>query len=367
MADDLEQERQRVQTIWKQRVERARYQAERAFRQYTVVEPEHRLAARTLEQQWDEALRAEQAVRTAYAQFLAQHPVALTAQEHADIQALAQHLPTVWEAPTTTQADRQGVVRHMVEQVRVTVQGVSERVTIEVDWVGGQHTRVMVIRRVARLEDLSYYSELVQRVQDLVRQTLSPARMAAVLTEEDWRPVSGQGPFTPEMVSRLLRRHPEIRAQPAALIHPADIAPDEWTVSDLAGTLDMPHATVYTWIRKGYLHTRRVNCGRRRMWLIRADHNELARLRGLRTQGLARHSPERMVWEEEHTASLENGDAVTPPARQQSAAIAGSNEGHSPKAERHWGDDATSDQATFPATQLPPELPGFTGRSALGK
>jgi hypothetical protein len=337
VADDLEQERQRVHMIWKHRLERARYQAERAFRQYTVVEPEHRLAARALEQQWDEALRAEQEVQTAYAQFLAQHPVALTAQERADIQALAQRLPAVWEAPTTTQADRQGLVRQMVEQVRVTVQGVSERVMIEVDWVGGQHTSVTVIRRVARLEDLSYYSELAQRVQDLVRQTLSPARMAVVLTEEGWRPVSGQGPFTPEMVSRLLRRHPEIRAQHTAPIHPPDIASDEWTVSDLAGALDMPHATVYTWIRKGYLHTRRVDCGRRHMWLIRADRNERVRLRGLRTQGLTRRSPERMVWEEEPEASSENGHAVTPPVRRQRAAIAGSNE-----RQRHVGQADTT-------------------------
>jgi DNA invertase Pin-like site-specific DNA recombinase len=310
VAEDLEQERQRVQAIWQQRVERARYQADRVFRQYTEVEPEHRLVARALEQQWEEALRAEQEVQAAYAQFLAQHPVALTARERADIQALAHRLPAVWEAPTTTQADRQSLVRQVVEQVRVTVEGDSERVMIEVEWVGGQQTRVTVIRRVTRLENLSYYPELAQRVQALVRQTLSPARMAAILTQEGWHSVSGDGPFTAEMVSRLLRRHPEMRAQPVASIAPPDIAPDEWTVSDLAGVLDMPHATVYTWIRKRHLQTRRVACGRRRIWLITADPSELARLRGLRAQGLTRHSLSHVTDQGEHAASSENGSAV---------------------------------------------------------
>ena len=39
-------------------VERARYEAERAWRQYDAVEPENRLVARTLERAWEDKLAA---------------------------------------------------------------------------------------------------------------------------------------------------------------------------------------------------------------------------------------------------------------------------------------------------------------------
>ncbi len=49
---DARQERQRLERHWQQRLERARYEAERAERQYQAVEPENRLVARTLERAW---------------------------------------------------------------------------------------------------------------------------------------------------------------------------------------------------------------------------------------------------------------------------------------------------------------------------
>ena len=57
--EDVHQERERLHRHWKQRLERATYEAERAERQYQAVEPENRLVARSLERQWEEALRKQ--------------------------------------------------------------------------------------------------------------------------------------------------------------------------------------------------------------------------------------------------------------------------------------------------------------------
>jgi hypothetical protein len=43
-ADDLKKERQRLDQDWRQRLERCRYEADRAQRQYRAVEPENRAA-----------------------------------------------------------------------------------------------------------------------------------------------------------------------------------------------------------------------------------------------------------------------------------------------------------------------------------
>src|SRR6185437_9556545 len=77
-ADDLEQERQQLHRHWQQQVERARYEAERARRQYDAAEPENRLVARELERRWEEALREEQRLVEDYARSERERPGPLT-------------------------------------------------------------------------------------------------------------------------------------------------------------------------------------------------------------------------------------------------------------------------------------------------
>ena len=58
LSDELDRERAQVERQWQLRLERARYDAERARRQYDQCEPENRLVARELETRWNARLRA---------------------------------------------------------------------------------------------------------------------------------------------------------------------------------------------------------------------------------------------------------------------------------------------------------------------
>jgi DNA invertase Pin-like site-specific DNA recombinase len=164
VADDLQAERARRHAHWQQRLERARYEAARAERQYRAVEPENRLVARTLEQDWEAALAAEDQLKAESARCMANEPTALSAEERARIRRLAGDLPALWNAETTGNEERQAIVRLLVERVIVTVVDDSEQVAVEVHWIGGHHTRARLTRPVARLEQLSNYSELAARV-----------------------------------------------------------------------------------------------------------------------------------------------------------------------------------------------------------
>ena len=73
---DIHQEREQLHRHWKQRLERASYEAERAERQYQAVEPENRLVARSLERQWEEALRKRRDIEEEYDRFLKERPPA---------------------------------------------------------------------------------------------------------------------------------------------------------------------------------------------------------------------------------------------------------------------------------------------------
>ena len=136
-AGQAEAQRAQVDRIWRQRLERADYAAGRARRQYQLAEPENRLVVRQLERDWEAALAERQRLGEEYDRFAAARPRTLTAAEREQIRALAADLPAVWDAPTTTGADRKQLIRHLVEQVRVTVLGTSEKVDVEITWPAG--------------------------------------------------------------------------------------------------------------------------------------------------------------------------------------------------------------------------------------
>ena len=123
----VEQERGPVAQLWDQRRERAAYETDRAARQYQAVEPENRLVARTLERAWEEKLQAQQTLEEEYHRFLQQQPRVLTAEERDAIRQLAADIPALWNAPTTTNADRKEILRQVVERVEVEAQGKASR------------------------------------------------------------------------------------------------------------------------------------------------------------------------------------------------------------------------------------------------
>jgi DNA invertase Pin-like site-specific DNA recombinase len=278
VAADVEAQRQRLHQQWDQRLERAAYEVDRAARHYRAVDPENRLVARTLERQWEDALQAQERLQADHRRLLAQQPATLSAAERDAIRRLASDLPALWQAQTTTAADRQAIIRQLVERVVVTVQGESEKVDLEVHWMGGHRTHTQRIRPVARLDQLSYYPDLLARAAVLHQEGLRRTAIAQVLNREGWRPPKRRPTFTAEMVHTLLRR----QGLGLSLSRPRSVRreADEWTLPALAYALEMPHPTLYRWLCKGYLKARRDQDGGQ--WLIWADVQELQRLRARR-------------------------------------------------------------------------------------
>ena len=104
LADNLEAERAALDRHWRQRLERAGYEVERARRQYAAVEPENRLVARTLERDWEKALTEQARLEAEHERVKRARKEAPSAAELAAIRDLSQGLPALWRAETTTQA-----------------------------------------------------------------------------------------------------------------------------------------------------------------------------------------------------------------------------------------------------------------------
>ena len=285
LLEDLELERAALHRQWQQRLERARYEVERARRQYDAVEPENRLVARTLEQRWEEALSAELRLKADYDRFLADQPRSLTPDEQVAIRRLAEDIPTLWTAPTTTAADRQAIARLMLERVVITVAGTSEKVAVVCHWAGGVQTHHSLRRPVARVSQLSTHAALRQRIAELHAAGTRPRAIAAALNAEGWKPAKRRETFTAAMVRNLLHQQGvPVAAQSSWTARLTHREPAELTIGEVAARLAMPANTVHRWVQRGVVTARKVKVMSQSLWLIHADDAELARLRGRRNQ-----------------------------------------------------------------------------------
>jgi len=281
-AAQAEDERAMLDKLWRQRLERARYAAGRARRQYQLAEPENRLVVRQLETDWEEALAGAGRLEADYQRFTEEQPKTLTPAERAAIQALASDLPQVWHAPSTTQADRKELLRILIEDITVSVVGDSELADVTITWAGGHQTTGQAVRPVARLDQLSYYPALLARVTELAAAGRTNGQIADVLNAEGFRPPKRTSRFSDQQVRTLISQR-GIRGQqkgrPAVL---TGLGPGEWSVPGLAAELGMPTASIYNWIYRGWITAR--HAPGTRNWIITADDEQMRQLRERRAR-----------------------------------------------------------------------------------
>jgi DNA invertase Pin-like site-specific DNA recombinase len=212
-AEECERERAALDRHWQLRLERARQQTGRVFRQYNAVEPENRLVARTLERQWEEALLAQRALEEEYHRFQQTQPTRLTAAERAQIEALAQDLPALWQAPQTSLTDQRQVVRLLLQRVVVWAPASSHEVRIQLHWTGGTVTEHQVKRPVHAWKQVKDLASLLEQVRQWQIAGWTSSRMANELNATGHRTPHGHA-FTAETVRQLLSRAAQTRASP---------------------------------------------------------------------------------------------------------------------------------------------------------
>src|SRR5262245_28972454 len=242
-AADVAQERRRLHEHWQQRLERARYEAGRAARQYQACEPENRLVARELERRWEEALAEQGRLEEEYGRFCRGQPATLSAAEREQIRSLARDIPQLWHADTTTAAERQSLIRLLVEQIDVGVRGESDQVELSIRWAGGFVSRHGLARAVQSYEQLADYPRLRERIAELRAAGKSMAAVAETLNQEGFRPPKRAARFTKEMVAGLLAKGGRSGPRPNALSAAGLLRKREWLLTDLARHLGMPSAT----------------------------------------------------------------------------------------------------------------------------
>jgi DNA invertase Pin-like site-specific DNA recombinase len=194
--DQLEARAHQLDRQWQLRLERAQYEADLAQRRYIAVDPDNRLVARSLERDWNEQLKAVEQLQREYLALPKPTALRITPEERQRILRLAQNVPAVWHAPTTTPAERKQLVRYLIKDVTLTKREMV--IEVRIRWRTEALTDVTVPRPKVVADARRTDAQVVARVRELA-PTHTATQIALLLNEEGLHPGLG-GSFTASKV-----------------------------------------------------------------------------------------------------------------------------------------------------------------------
>jgi DNA invertase Pin-like site-specific DNA recombinase len=278
--DQLEHERQTVLQQWSLRLERARYQAQLAQRQYDAVDPDHRLVAAELEKRWNEALLALRQLEQEYALVQRMELSPLTETERQAVRQLATDLPALWQAPTTSMADRKRLLRLLIQEVTLTTHPETRSATAVILWSGGVTTAHEVT-----CPPLGWHCvtdpTLIQRIRDLAQRE-PDHRIAEQLNAEGLRTRTGKE-WTYQRVQSMRKQYHIPIASPVDPTTAATRGDGLVSVNTAAQLLKISPALVNLWARQGVLIYDQRTTGSY-LW-VRVTDQDRARLDGSQDHG----------------------------------------------------------------------------------
>ncbi|WP_321418060.1 recombinase family protein [uncultured Desulfobacter sp.] len=247
---------------WRLHIERLQYEADRAERRFQAVEPENRLVARTLENQWETCLHQLQAAKNEFEQCQRQRPEALTPEQRDHIHTLSKDIKLVWQAPTTTYRDKKELLQILLQEVNISVDRTLNTAHLIIRWQTDAVTEIDMNLPKRNSPTIRTAQDTI----DLVRRLAvhyNDAMIAGILNRQGRQTARGHR-FTANRVGNL-RRHWNIPK-----FDPTSVSPDEGelvTVQKAAEILDVASGTVHRWLLDGFIAGEQITPGA--PWRIR--------------------------------------------------------------------------------------------------
>jgi DNA invertase Pin-like site-specific DNA recombinase len=248
LAALAEQRRQFDQARGRQ-LERLRYEARLAEKQYRAVDPENRLVAAELERRWEQALRA---VSTAEAEVARHAPPAgadpIDEALRRQVSDIRLSLPERWADGKVANARKKAMLRALVEKV-VLHRPTPDRVRIRIVWVGGDTTTIEHAVAVPTYAELSNHDALVAEVTRRARAGQTDEVIAAELTAGGFHaPLSDE--LSAGSVGRIRQKHGVLSRRGEVR---RDGCPGWLTVGPVATRIEEHPGWLYQLIRAGRL------------------------------------------------------------------------------------------------------------------
>ncbi|MGD8406906.1 MAG: recombinase family protein [Anaerolineales bacterium] len=249
--EQIEGRAQQVDRQWQLRIERSRYEADLARRRFYAIDPENRLVARTLEHDWNDKLTQVEQLEHEYEALPKWIDHLVSPEERQRILTLAQDLPAIWQAPTTSHTERKQLLRFLIKDVTLTRQDTS--VQINIRW----QTEAVTAREVAcrpKSCDLRRTSPaVVERVRVLARDH-TDLQVANLLNQEGLSPGLG-GTFSASKVQWIRYTYQIANNCPKApgLCPTGQRGDGRYSARTAAQLLNVNVSTIADWCKAGIL------------------------------------------------------------------------------------------------------------------
>jgi DNA-binding CsgD family transcriptional regulator len=235
---------EKVELAHRQQLERLRYQAELAWRQFNRVDPDNRLVAAELEQRWEAALRTlrQEEETCAQQQPTPKSMLSLSPELKEAFVAIGQKLPQVWHQEVLTRQNKKALLRCLIDKVVIHRQ-VQDRVQTRIVWRGGDITTLEIPVPVGSFADLSTAAEMEKIILDLSRKGKNDEEIAEHLTTLGHRSPMQTDRVLPNTVKIIRLKHRIFQKRSQS--HPRRIN-GYLTIPQIARRLDIsPHWVYY--------------------------------------------------------------------------------------------------------------------------
>jgi DNA invertase Pin-like site-specific DNA recombinase len=241
-------------------LQRARFEAAHARRQYDAVDPTNRLVAGELERRWNEALQVVHQIESDIAAIEARKPMPLGEVERQQLMQLGSDLALAWSHPAATSATRKRIVRAALSEIVVHVE--AEHIEMILHWQGGDHTALKLRKNGAGKHRWTIPEDTLSLVRELAR--LMPDRQIARLLNRAGKPTGRGNGWTQARVCSF-------RSHYGIAVH----RENEWaergeiTLEAVAQTIGVSIMTALRMVRLGIIKGRQVCRGA--PWAIKAE------------------------------------------------------------------------------------------------
>lgn len=241
-------------------LQRVRFEAAHARRQYDAVDPANRLVAGELERRWNEALRVAHRIESEIAALEARKPVPLGEVERQQLMQLGTDLARAWSHPAATSATRKRILRTALSEIVVRVE--ADNIEMVLHWQGGDHTALKVKKNGVGKHRWTIPEDTLSLVRELAR--LMPDRQIARLLNRAGKPTGRGNGWTQARVCSFRSHH-------GIAVH----RENEWAergeigLQAAAQIMDVSVMTALRMVRHGIIKGRQMCRGA--PWVIKAE------------------------------------------------------------------------------------------------
>jgi DNA invertase Pin-like site-specific DNA recombinase len=250
----LHQAGERLGQAQQQQLQRLRYQAQLAERQFHQADPDNRLVTAELERRWEAALRALQEAEENLQRDEQQKPSvdALSPEERQAFVEAGRKIPELWRQGRLSAPQQKAFLRCLIDKV-VAHRSAPDTLAVRIVWRGGETTSVPLPVTVGALSRLSGGQEMEKKILQLAKKGKSDEEIASLLTEQGHRsPKQSTVLVSTVRIIRLRHRLLRVRSQS----HPRRI-PGRLTVPQLARTVRVTPHWIYDRIHNGTIEIAR--------------------------------------------------------------------------------------------------------------